>query len=79
MSKKIKAGLDRDGRPYINMKDPYTAKSFLDQGEKFKKVPLYFIGAGCGVRPRDILRSKEAMKQMYFAKKVFNKKEDSDE
>jgi hypothetical protein len=37
---KLDMGIDSDGRIYINLKDPYTAKVLIDQAENFKGIKI---------------------------------------
>ena len=36
----IKAGVDKDGKPYIDMSDKNTARAFIEQAPRFKKIRI---------------------------------------
>ncbi len=36
----IKSGIDKNGRPYIDMSDRNTAQRFVDQAPRFNKIKL---------------------------------------
>jgi hypothetical protein len=40
LNREIKAGLDADGRAYIDFKDEVTAESFLSQADRFSGIKL---------------------------------------